>query len=321
MRLSQPIRDAAAEWATANPQLFAFLRGITVRFFGANAGGGRLAATFTASGVVVRVTGTHADILTAKHNLTMPVDKTDADPITHFCGNIRAYLYNVAGQEILNSAITSVHIPANAAVADGGYDAVIVRVTDPAFRQHIQGLVAPGTPGEVFRSVAPTAQGWIVKPTTEEQARSVLTNGHPYRGVDTPDYEGFELVQLGYGKVQGDQYGFAHRVMPVAGLGQPQFMDRSHEGWQQLFTFAATDTNTGASGDSGGPVFAVSPAKSGPLQQAAPGQAQIPLRRAVAVVAIHSGGDYFTGPDDRPENAPTVNNAITWMSERLTMPA
>ncbi|MBB5873656.1 hypothetical protein F4553_007090 [Allocatelliglobosispora scoriae] len=319
MRLSQPVRASAAEWRAANEQMFAFLRGITVEFFGQTAG--RRAANFTASGVVVRVTASGVDIVTAKHNLTMAAGDAP-DPVAHFRARVRARLYDV-NANLVDSPIASVHLLPHADVADGGYDAVVVRVTDPAFRRRVEGLVAAAGPGHAFRSAAYATEGWIIRPTSELQARSVLTNGHPYNGMEMADFAEFELVQMGYGKHQGDLFGFEHRVLPVTGLAGTLFVDQTHEGWEQVFTFTTDDTNTGASGDSGGPVFAVSPAVAGPLQSAAvPGQPPIPLRRSIALVGLHSGANYFADADDDPgEDGATLNNAITWVSERLALPA
>jgi hypothetical protein len=318
MYLSLPVRTAATDWRDRNQALFAFLRGITVEFSGMTAG--PRPSTFTATGVVVRVTANAADIVTAKHNLSMAGGDAP-DPADHFTGHVRARLYDAGGTRVADSPIASVHIPDDADAADGGYDAIVVRVTHQPFRQAVQNLVAPGGPGDIFRPVAYAAEGWVMRLTTAERARAVLTDGHPYPGVESADYAGFELVQLGYGKHRGDIFGFEHRVLPVTGLAGPLFVDQTHEGWEDVFTFNTDDSNTGASGDSGGPIFAVGPAPYGPPAPLAPGQPQVPLKRALALVGVHSGANYFANAADDPgPDGDTVNNAITRISERLTLP-
>jgi hypothetical protein len=112
-------------------------------------------------------------------------------------------------------------------------------------------------------------------------------------------------------------------------------VDPAHDGHTRVFTFPATETGTGARGDSGGPVFAAGPARPVRSQpapgQPAPGQPpglagaqpappQLTTRPA-ALAAIHSGANYFASAADDIPDGPIVNNALTLTTlEHVTMP-
>ena len=322
MKISAQTREAAQAWAAANADLFALLRGVTVRFRGTVGQRG----TFTASGVVVRVTGRGADIVTAKHNLFLAAGDDEPDPVGFYTTNVRAQLVDATGRETASAEIAGVHIP-DGAVQDAGYDVAVMRVTDAGFTGAVRRLTTPDAPG--YRYLPPAA-GWVIRPLSQDAARTVLTNGNPYTGVVNQSARDFTFVQLGYGVYQAELYGFGFRVMPAASLAGYAFVDPTHDGYTRVFTFPASETETGARGDSGGPVFAVGPVRPAPGQPA-PGQVPGPggaqpappplTTRQVGLVAVHSGANYFANVADDIPDGPTVNNALTLTAlEHVTMP-
>ncbi|MEV6521599.1 hypothetical protein AB0M43_06670 [Longispora sp. NPDC051575] len=296
MKLSPLVIAAAQTWRTANPNLYEFLRGLAVEFHGTAAGHH---GSFTASGVVVRATATDAYIVTARHNLTLAAAGEPVDPVTHYTTRIRARLYDVHDALAVDSPIVEVYQP------DGpphhGLDVAVMRVSDRAFVQRARGLVAPGTTGHAFKPDTFDTEGWLIPLADDYTARAVLANGRTFPGVPAVAmYQNHTLVQMGYGVHTANLYAFRYRVLAAQQLVAPTLIDTTHEGWTSVFTFDTTDTNSGAPGDSGGPVFAVPPANS---------------QNELALVAVHSGANYFAGRTDNDPASPTVNNAFTWVAD------
>ena len=326
MYISAATQQTAQQWQAANPDLYAFLFGATVQFYGTAASGD----AFTATGVVVRATPQYAEVVTAKHNLFIAGPR-EADPAAYYCQRIRARLYPPAGQ--VHATIDSVRVLDAGVLVNQGLDIMVVRVTDGRFVAAARALVADGGPGERFRPAAPALNaGWIIRPANEAGGEAVVMNGRPYGGL-IPGADDFTLVHMGYGKIRGDQSGYAFRVMPAATLATPTLVPATHDGWHGVMTYAAGPADTATSGDSGGPIFAISPpivppaqavpapgapapAQGAPAQGAqapgaqAPAQAA-PPRYSVALVGVHSGANYFADPAEDWNGRPTVNNAMT----------
>ncbi len=301
MKLSQQTQAAATVWADNNRDLFAFLSGISVEF---NGPGGDPHDNFYGSGVVVRVTEHDADIVTAKHNLGIASKgKPRNQAVQHFIENIKARLFDADGVQVASAPVTLVHVPDGQPLTDNGYDVAVMRVSDQAFCQRVLALTGAGGPGQQFCSEADLKQGWVIHPFGEYESRAVLTNGRPEQGQNVEYYANWELVQMGYGDYSGGQHGFRFRVLQVNALQNPKLIPATHDGVRNVFTFNTDATNTAATGDSGGPIFAINPAKD-----------------TVNLIGLHSGANYFANSAEDVQNAPTQNNAFCRTVDELTMP-
>ena len=108
----------------------------------------------------------------------------------------------------------------------------------------------------------------------------------------------YALLQYGYGlTTPGGIYGFAHRILLTNTLRNPTYLAVTDEGYQDVFVFDATDQNTGLQGDSGGPVYALTPDGTQSF-----------------LVGLHLGANYYPDRTDDDPASPTTNNAITVLS-------
>jgi hypothetical protein len=232
---------------------------------------------FTGTGVVCRVDSDKAFILTATHNLHIASagNRNTGEYVSYFKEKVVAKLPVRPGFDApvagLNAKIEDVSFPMGT-VASPGYDVALLTVTrqrSRGFHAVATDLITPGGP-EVRFLYASTAwrnhrqNGDPQKPFLDlpalADAKCILRNGaDPHSDYVDADLAGWLLLQFGCGKGDTDHNARTQRGMKVAGLRNKCFIADTHEHFVDVFTFDTDDTNTSRQGDSGGPIFAVSP--------------------------------------------------------------
>jgi hypothetical protein len=291
-------RARTVAWGERNDPLLRLLNSLTVRLTGTVRSGKRGGASFTGTGVIVRVQNAVTHVVTAKHNLhvagtgtgTAPGDLADL-----FRRNVRV---ESATAPVVTSEITSIRL-VDGDPENQGYDVAVLRLTNPALADAVRalGTRVPGALSSPRWGRGPE----IVELLPLDEAGTLLANGASLsdrqHGTSYEDAQPFkadhDLVQLGYGRVgPGREFRFGYRVLPANTLRDTRYVPRSGEGLEELFTFATTAEDTGLEGDSGGPVFAVD-------KQA----------KRAALVGVYCGANFF--PDRVDDSDAITNNAIT----------
>jgi hypothetical protein len=292
--------DAIHQWLDPH---FTLLRHLTVRLYGSAKGGkGAKGGVFQGSGVVLGVNGDQVFVLTAKHNLHtagQPGNVRADQLVNNFKANVKAYVTPAGGAQEVSGAIDDVTFPVGT-VANTGYDVALLRVRSADCAGAVRDLAPPNSARAPF-----TPAGWrqngsgrIVEWRALDVARGVLMNGTPYRGDHRADQENHLLLQFGYGKIGAgadDAFRFGYRALKAADLGNPAYMDASHDGAVDVFVFDATSqTTTTYEGDSGGPIFAIPPDGASSF-----------------LLAVTLGANVYADRTDNNPQSKTVNNANT----------
>lgn len=285
---------------------FNLLKNLTVRLYGSAAGSG-----FDGSGVVARVDGNNTYVLTAKHNLQIfgrTGKQEPADFVRYFKERITAQFANVS---VALTKATITVLDGN--VENNGYDVAVVQINDRGIAEAVRALAADGS--EAYKFVP---DEWkkerksIVKLANLQNTRIVLANGlPPSQAYDKPKKRidtaaGWILLHFGYGMITkpgkfGGQYKFSYRALPIAELAFADYIERTHDGYDEVFVFPASNDDTGNKGDSGGPVFAVNPAGDRSF-----------------LVGLYHGANLYPDRTDDNEDSPTTNNAVCLVTtERL----
>lgn len=277
--------------------------------------GGVAAGAFTGSGVVFRIdlTAGQTYILTAKHNLHIAAKRAALDR-----GGLEGYFRTKVGVVVEGTEGTSRKKYPIAAIsfpdgsdADYRYDVCLLRIDSAELTREVNRILGVGFRGEFASTKARSGlwrdlrdkQIWDV--LTNDVARRVLTNAFGYRG--------YTLLQFGYGKNGPSamaSHVFAKRTIsiePPRGSARVvhSYLPVTHEKYQDVFVFPGSDENTGAPGDSGGPVFALDPT----------------LTKAF-LIGLHLGANFYADKTDNNPNSATVNNAFTVLSsDRLGVDA
>ena len=291
-------RARTVAWGNRNDALLGLLRSLTVRLTGTVRSGGRSGASFTGTGVIVRVDNAVTHVVTAKHNLHVAATGTGTAPgdlADLFRRNIRV---ESATTPVVTSNIASVTL-VDGDPENQGYDVAVLRLTSLALADAVRAL-AGGVPAALSSPTWGHGPDIVELPTLDE-AGTLLANGASLsdrqHGTSYEDVQGFkadhDLVQLGYGRVgPGREFRFDYRVLPANALRDTRYLPRSGEGLEELFTFVTTAEDTGLEGDSGGPVFAVD-------KQA----------KRAALVGVYCGANFFA---DRVDTSDVItNNAFT----------
>lgn len=287
---------------------FNLLKDLTVRLYGSAANTG-----FEGSGVAVRVEGNNTHVLTAKHNLQIlgnTGNQAPANFISFFKERITAQLANVSVALAKTATITVLDDD----VAGNGYDAAVIQINDRSTADAVRALATEGSEaGKYTPDEWRTQHKAIVKLANLQNNRLVLANGmppsepyetKPKKRVDAA--AGYTLLHFGYGMITkpgkyGGQYKFSYRALPIADLAFADYIPRTHDGYDEVFVFPASDDDTGNKGDSGGPVFAVNPAGDKSF-----------------LVGLYHGANLYADRTDDSEDSPTTNNAVCMITtERL----
>lgn len=256
-------KAGAAENGKLPTAHFNLLKKLTVRLHGSAA-----KDSFTGSGVVARVDGDNTYILTAKHNLQIfgnSGKKAPAEFVSFFLERITAELDEQRINVPLKAKATITVLDGQ--VADHGYDVALIQIADRQTATAVRALVADGTEAYAYTSDDwKKGQKTIVKLASLQNSRMVLGNGTlPVQSWEkplkpNPAAAHFILWHFGYGMVTkpgayGGRYAFAYRALPID-ESPTTYIERTHEGYDEIFVVPATDEDTGLNGDSGGPVFA-----------------------------------------------------------------
>jgi hypothetical protein len=304
MFVSQPFRAWAETWlAKAGSDHYSLLRHLTVRLHSPSLGRGAADASFTATGVIVRVDGDRTYVITAKHNLHVagrPARVPDEQLRANFAEKVRVEFTPPDGNPLWGR-IDDVDLP-DGNVANRGYDVAVARVSDAAFARAVRGFADPAAgPGRFASEEWKRGGSSILELRDARTARSVLLNGKPYPNAPRIDDEGDHVIlQFGHGRATAGQtpFVFDYRAFPVSGLKNPRFIDETHDHYQAVFTFDTTgDRTTTHEGDSGGPTFALTPDGGTSF-----------------LVGATLGENYYGDRTDNDPASPTDNNAFTVLS-------
>lgn len=291
MILDKDARDQSIRLAhSIDPDLFALMRGLSIEItFNA----------FHGSGVIFGAVGPNLCIVTAKHNLSMALTQQldgsrkgkkkkkqneEQQPYT-----VKQFLQGATVKIVAEDAgfnqdhqllrggrsyrapiadakeckIAKIAIPKNQNdIEENGLDVAILLVSDGEFAQAVRsfflkgfvGMMTPGTDQKKWGGF----KRYFKLFSSEGQALSDLR-------YDL-DSRGWILVQFGHGKVQTDDNaasGFRFRALPVDDLFEVEGLyeiPQTAEGFLNVLAFHSRNGNTGWRGDSGGPIFLVSPA-------------------------------------------------------------
>jgi hypothetical protein len=298
---SAEIQQATERWvADMDPAHFALLRHLTVQLRGVLAR--TRGESFTGTGVIVRLDGDRTYVLTAKHNLHVAGSSAriaEAQLAEYFRSCVNVVFTPPAGA-VVSGTIDLIDLP-DGITADRGYDVALLRVTDRAFAAAVRALAPPGGVTTMFSASPDWAKAGqtILEIRSRVDARRVVTNGRPFDRLEDPDAENHVLLQFGCGLVaRAGTYGFDWRALRINQLGHPAFLDATHEGYQDVFVFDATEAGTTtAMGDSGGPVFALAPTGVRSF-----------------LVGLTLGANFYGNRTDNDKNGPVANNAFTVLS-------
>lgn len=330
MKLSQKLTTSTNTWIDEEmvPEHISLLEHLTVKLTGI-VGTGRNSGSFTGTGVIARVDNANTYVLTAKHNLHLANKNSGRGQggfIDYFKEKIRVE-FTKHDDTTINGRITDITFP-DGSIDDFNYDVAIVKVggvggsvggnsvvTGQVFANAVRTLVSPARSMlSMYTSVAwqrDTGGLWErqnvdARPPLLEffpaaDAKLVLGNGRQHHNVDSTK-QNFLLLQLGHGKVTtGGLYGFSRRLLKIAQLGHPAYLAETHEGYEDVFVFDATDNDTALSGDSGGPVFALDPSGTHSW-----------------LLGLHLGANFYTNKTDNDDSSATENNAFSVVTtERL----
>lgn len=300
MLISQNLKIATDQYIqqeldSAHIQL---LESLTVRLHG-TVGRGNKAGTFTGSGVIIRVAQSAAYVLTAKHNLHIAAKDAGIgknDFADYFAEKISVEVVKKNGGT-LDGAISAIHFP-DGTIDDEKYDVAVLEVGGVkglSYANNVRSLLSGFT--YYFTSMAwqHGKSNFLFDLLSREEAKAVLMNGKPYNQVIS-ELAGFSLLHLGFGKVTtGGLYGFRRRVLKIGELVKPTFMDKTKEGYVDVFTYGANANDTALEGDSGGPIFAID--ASGTRSY---------------LIGFHLGANHYS---DRVDNSNgTDNNSFTVVS-------
>ena len=302
MILSQNVNNATQALVDdIDPDHFSLLELMSVKLTGGVAYG-----TFVGSGVVFRadVAAGQIYVVTAKHNLHVAARDAqlgNGGVKAYFKLKIRVMLPRIESIKTTEYAIAEIAFH-DGTPDDHHYDVCTLRVDSRPLTNVVAGLLNEGLRGE-FASSKSRAGLW--GDGQDKQIFDVLSTATAKKVLgDQAGYKDYKLLQFGYGKIEAGAMGskaFRRRAVspkPIRNVAQqPAFMDATHEGYEDVFVFPAADDNTGAEGDSGGPVFAIDPTGTRSL-----------------LVGVHLGANFYTDRTDNNPNSATVNNAFTVLS-------
>lgn len=330
MKLSQDLTTETNDWIKEEmaSEHISLLEHLTVKLTG-TVGTGRNAGAFTGTGVIARVDNVNTYVLTAKHNLHLACKHSGRGQggfIDYFKEKIRVE-FTKHDDTPVSGRITDITFP-DATVADFKYDVALLKVggvggtvggnavvTGQVFANAVRTLVSPARSilsmytsgawqrdtGGLWERQNVDARPPLLEFFSADDAKLVLGNGRQHHHVDDTK-QNFLVLQLGRGKVTtGGLYGFSRRLLKVAQLGHPAYLAKTHEGYEDVFVFDATDEDTALSGDSGGPVFAIDPSGTHSW-----------------LLGLHLGANFYKNKTDNDDDSATENNAFTVVTtERL----
>jgi hypothetical protein len=274
---------------------YQLLRQMTVRLYGIVTNGG----LFTGTGVII---GTKDDgapktyILTAKHNLYVASKKANLPKTQladYFKQRVQVYLYHGKDNQQRVAPISNVSFYDS--VDDFKYDVCLLTVTDAQFTRTVRGLLSrdftnyfrPKSQDPQFEWATGCLDAYTL-------SRRLLGASESWSEEKLMDYV---LLQFGYGENRSGAPGFQYRLIDLSSLDRrsstgAQFLEKTHEGYENVFVFPTDDDNTALVGDSGGPVFLVQ--KNG-------------LRSWL--VGVHLGANFYKAKLDTEDK--TENNAFS----------
>ncbi|MFO0592701.1 MAG: hypothetical protein U0441_34475 [Polyangiaceae bacterium] len=275
---------------------YALCEALSVKLTGGVRGG-----LFTGSGVVFKLdeTSHKTYVVTAKHNLHIAGKGTGNegdDLVDYFKSQISVKVEAVANTH----AISDVVFPDGKA-ADFNYDVCILEVTSQTLAQGVSQALSKGLRNEFVSSKGRSGSLWTDRSNRQlwdflsrDTAKNVLTGANGFKG--------YHLLQIGNGKTSSGSMasdGFKKRGISIAAprnqaLSGCEWIDKTKEGYEDVFIFPSTNTFTSAPGDSGGPVFAFDS-----------------TRTRSFLVGVNLGANFYKNKVDNNPNSATVNNAFT----------
>ncbi|PRQ08065.1 hypothetical protein [Enhygromyxa salina] len=282
-----------------DPAHIRLLRMMTVKLTGGVQGG-----VFTGSGVVFLTKGPDVYILTAKHNLHVAgkgTGKSGEALEKYFKQKISVELRKHAGG-VCTATIASIRYP-DETVEDQHYDVCLLKCSDLSFATQVNAHV-DRSKGISWLFTSPSWQRQaldggrpLFETFEEDDAQEMLANGWGFS-----PRKNYKLLQFGYGKIADSAmagYEFRERMVDVAAVNATSnYIATTDEGYEQVFSFPSTPTDTALEGDSGGPIFAIDSTGTRSF-----------------LVGVHLGANYYS---DQTNDGATENNSFTVLTrERL----